>query len=282
MITRSYYSASAAEFARTSPAAILGDLVKYHTFDVDQKQSNAWQMEVLHLQEIASALCDGFIFLEFAIPRMGKRADAVIISGGQIFVIEYKVGADDYQKHAIDQVLDYALDLKNFHEGSHTRTIVPILVATNAPPRELKVEAWEDGVVRPVLANRNTLLSAIQALHTRIKSQPINAEDWAASSYKPTPTIIEAAQALYRGHDVREISRSEAGAENLSRTGDYIAQAIEDAKRRHVKAICFVTGVPGSGKTLAGLNIATERTRISTDEHAVFLSGNGPLVAVLR
>ena len=116
----------------------------------------------------------------------------------------------------------------------------------------------------------------------KVRPQPINAEDWAASSYKPTPTIIEAAQALYRGHDVREISRSEAGAENLSRTGDYIAKVIEDAKRRNMKAICFVTGVPGSGKTLAGLNIATERTRISTDEHAVFLSGNGPLVAVLR
>ena len=197
-------------------------------------------------------------------------------------MIEYKVGADDYEKHAIDQVLDYALDLKNFHEGSHSRTLVPILVATEAPARQLEVKLWSDGVMRPILANRETLLPTIRELLASLKSIPVDAEAWAASSYKPTPTIVEAAQALYRGHDVQEISRSEAGAENLSRTGAYIAKVIEEAKRCERKAICFVTGVPGSGKTLAGLNIATERMRSSADEHAVFLSGNGPLVAVLR
>ena len=278
MLSRSYYGASAANLVRASPATVLGELVTHHTFAVDQAQRNAWQAEIVHLQEVAKALPDSFFFLEFAIPRMGKRADAVIVSGGQIFVIEYKVGANDYQKHAIDQVLDYALDLKNFHEGSHSPTIVPILVATEAPPRESKVQAWADGLICPILANHARLLPAIQEVCTSHKSQAIDPEAWAASSYKPTPTIVEAAQALYRGHDVREISRSEAGAENLSRTAEYVTKVIEEAKRRSVKAICFVTGVPGSGKTLAGLNIATERMRASTDEHAV----NGPLVAVLR
>ena len=144
------------------------------------------------------------------------------------------------------------------------------------------MQSWADGVIRPILANRETLLPAIRILRATSKSEPVDAEAWAASSYKPTPTIVEAAQALYSGHDVQEISRSEAGAENLSQTGDYIAKVIEKAKRGNMKAICFVTGVPGSGKTLAGLNIATERRRASKDEHAVFLSGNGPLVAVLR
>ncbi|MFZ2076824.1 MAG: DUF2075 domain-containing protein [Xanthobacteraceae bacterium] len=267
---------------RVSPVAVLGELVAHHTFAVDQNQRNAWQAEITHLQEIANDLPDSFVFLEFAIPRMGKRADAIIISGGHVFVIEYKVGADDYQKHAIDQVLDYALDLKNFHEGSHNLTIVPIVVATNAPARQLELQAWADDVMRPVLTNRDTLLPTIGAIRVNLKSQAVEAGAWAASPYKPTPTIVEAAQALYRGHDVREISRSEAGAENLSRTGVYIAEVIEAAKRSGEKAICFVTGVPGSGKTLAGLNIATERMRSSRDEHAVFLSGNGPLVAVLR
>ena len=282
MFSRSYYSASAAEFLQASPAAILGKLVLQHTFAVDQNQRNAWQAEITHLQEVANDLRDSFFFLEFAIPRMGKRADAIIITGGHIFVIEYKVGTDEYQKHAIDQVLDYALDLKNFHEGSHTRTLVPILVATKAPARQLEVQVWADGVMRPILANRETLLPIIQSVSANLKSKPIDAASWATSPYKPTPTIVEAAQALYRGHDVREISRSEAGAENLSRTGAYIANVIEEVKRCDRKAICFVTGVPGSGKTLAGLNIATERMRASVDEHAVFLSGNGPLVAVLR
>jgi hypothetical protein len=282
IFSRSYYSSSAAEFLRTSSAAVLGELVAHHTFTVDQNQRNAWQAEISHLKEIANALSDSFFFLEFAIPRMGKRADAVIITDGVVFVIEYKVGADDYQKHAMDQVLDYALDLKNFHEGSHSRTLVPILVATEAQAPQLEVKVWSDGVMRPILANRATLLPTIRELLASLKSLPLDAKAWSESSYKPTPTIVEAAQALYRGHDVQEISRSEAGAENLSRTGAYIATVIEEAKRCDRKAICFVTGVPGSGKTLAGLNIATERMRSSADEHAVFLSGNGPLVSVLR
>ena len=172
VFARSYYSASAADFVRVSPVAVLGELVAHHTFAVDQNQRNAWQAEITHLQEIANDLPDSFVFLEFAIPRMGKRADAVIISGGHVFVIEYKVGADDYQKHAIDQVLDYALDLKNFHEGSHNLTLVPILVATKAPARQLEVKAWADDVMRPVLTNRDTLLPTIGAIRASLKSQP--------------------------------------------------------------------------------------------------------------
>lgn len=282
MTSRAYYCASATEFLLAAPAAVLGELVAHHTFAVDENQRNAWQAEIAHLQEIAKDLRDSFFFLEFAIPRMGKRADVVVIASGHVFVIEYKVGDDDYQKHAIVQVLDYALDLKNFHGGSHSRTLVPILVATKAPHRQLDMQAWADGLMRPVLANRETLLPIIRAVLANLKSIPIDAKAWAASPYKPTPTIVEAAKALYRGHDVHEISRSEAGADNLSRTGAYIATVIEKAKRSNRKAICFVTGVPGSGKTLAGLNIANERMRASQGEHAVFLSGNGPLVAVLR
>ena len=236
-LSRSYYSAGATEFLRTPPAAVLGELTAHHTFAIDPNQSNAWQAEISHLQEVANELRDSYFFLEFAIPRMGKRADAIVIAGGLVFVIEYKVGAGDYQKHAIDQVLDYALDLKNFHEGSHSRTLVPILVATEAPARQLEVKAWSDGVMQPILVNRETLLPTIQQLLATLKSIPVDAEAWAASAYKPTPTIVEAAQALYRGHDVREISRSEAGAENLTRTGDYIAKVIEEAKRRKVKAL---------------------------------------------
>jgi hypothetical protein len=276
MFSRSYYAASATELLLTSPAAVLGELVAHHTFAVDQNQRGAWQAEIAHLQEVANDLNESFFFLEFAIPRMGKRANAIIVTGGHIFVIEYKVGADDYERHAIDQVLDYAVDLKNFHEGSHNRTLVPILIATMAAPRQLGVQTWADGVMRPILTNRETFLPTIREVLASLKSIPKDAEAWAASSYKPTPTIVEAAQALYRGHDVQEISRSEAGAENLSRTGAYIAKVIEYAKRSGRKAICFVTGEPGSGKTLAGLNISTERMRSSEDEHAVFLSGNGP------
>jgi hypothetical protein len=282
IISRACYQAGTGEFLLTSPAAVLGELVAHHTFAVDENQRRAWQAEIEHLQQVATDLPNSFFFLEFAIPRMGKRADAVITTRGLVFVLEYKVGAGDYEKHAIDQVLDYALDLKNFHEASHGRTIVPVLVATRAPPRAIEVQPWADGVMRPVLTNYETLLPALRSLLENLNSEPIDAEAWARSPYRPTPTIVEAAQALYRGHNVHEISRSEAGADNLSRTAAYIATVIEDTKRNYRKAIIFVTGVPGSGKTLAGLNIATERKLASQDEHAVFLSGNGPLVSVLR
>jgi schlafen family protein len=279
---RSYYAAHAIDFARCSPDAILGALVGHHSFDVDQRQRAAWQAEILHLQEIATTLKDSYFFLEFAIPRMGKRADVVIISEGHIFVIEYKVGAENFQKSAKDQVIDYALDLKNFHEGSHNRVIIPILVATAATTPQLDPHLSSDRVADPVLANRETLLASIQRLNTFLPPERIDAEEWAASAYKPTPTIVEAAQALYQGHSVHEISRSEASAKNLSNTSKYIVQVISEARRQNQKAICFVTGVPGSGKTLAGLNIAAEQKHASEEERAIFLSGNGPLVDVLR
>ena len=280
---RAYYAARAADFLQTPLAAVLGELVMHHhPFAVDPNQRNSWQTEINHLHEVARALPDSFLFLEFAIPRMGKRADVVIVESGNVFVIEYKVGADGYQQHALDQVLDYVLDLKNFHSGSHGRTIVPILVATSAPARDVTVLKWSDGVVWPVCTNRETFVPTMRTLLAQLDRSAIDAEEWAASPYKPTPTIVEAAQALYQGHDVQEISRSEAGAENLSRTAAYVSKVIDAARRNDEKVICFVTGVPGSGKSLAGLNIANGYLKSSNEEHAVFLSGNGPLVAVLR
>ena len=268
---RAYYAASAADFLKSAPATVLGELVTHHSFAVDLAQRTSWQSQIDHLHEVARALPDSFLFLEFAIPRMGKRADAVIVADGNIFVIEYKVGADAYQAHALDQVLDYALDLKNFHAGSHTRIVVPILVATRAVDCEVQIYKWSDGLVSPVCTNREALVATMRTVMEHLPRSHLNAEEWAASPYRPTPTIVEAAQALYRGHDVEEISRSEAGADNLSRTAAYVSKVIDEAKRKDAKAICFVTGVPGSGKTLAGLNIANGYLKGSQNEHAVFL-----------
>ncbi|WOK37307.1 DUF2075 domain-containing protein [Sphingomonas sp. C3-2] len=202
---------------------------------------------------------------------------------GVVFVIEYKLGAIQYDRSSLDQVYGYGLDLKHFHEPSHNRTIVPILVATHAPDNYGRPFQWDDDRLgRPLGVNPEGLLPAIHHMCRVYGGADNDAVAWEAGRYRPTPTIVEAAQALYRGHAVEEISRSEAGAENLTHTADYVANAIELAKRDRRKIICFVTGVPGSGKTLAGLNLATARQRAHSDEHAVFLSGNGPLVDVLR
>jgi hypothetical protein len=232
---------------------------------------------------LAIELPSAHFFMEFLIPRMGRRADLIVHQDGIIFVVEYKVGARQFDHSSIDQVYGYGLDLKHFHETSHHRRIVPVLVATQAPGHVQQALAWDDdGLARPLRVNACELASAINHACRLWRTTPVDPALWLAGRYHPTPTIVEAAQALYRGHDVEEISRSEAGAENLTRTADYVAQTIDTAKRQRRKIICFITGVPGSGKTLAGLNLATARQRAHSDEHAVFLSGNGPLVAVLR
>jgi hypothetical protein len=214
---------------------------------------------------------------------MGKRVDAILIFQGIVFVIEFKMGTKHYDAGAIDQVTDYTLDLKNFHAGSHARRLVPILVATKANHVRLGLEWSLDGVAKPLLLNETNLGAALRTALVKTPTQEgFDPEQWVASGYKPTPTIIEAAQALYQGHRVEEITRSDAGAKNLSETTTCLEKIIEETKAKHHRAICFVTGVPGAGKTLAGLNLVTHRTKAHEEEHAVFLSGNGPLVDVLR
>jgi hypothetical protein len=282
LLRRSYYQASASEFMAQEDAAILGELVASHTFATDVLQRGAWQHQIKVIKRILPLLSSADVFFEFAIPRMGKRADVVLLSGGIIFVLEYKVGEASFPSHAIDQALDYATDLKNFHEGSHHRKIVPVLVSTKAERVSINDDWFDDDVSHVQCANDDSLPEIIDFFINSHGSADLDHASWIASSYKPTPTICEAAQALYAGHDVSDISRSDAGAINLSKTAECISQIIERSKLSDKKSICFVTGVPGSGKTLAGLNLANQRLNSHKDEHAVFLSGNGPLVTVLR
>ena len=200
-----------------------------------------------------------------------------------ILVIEFKVGAVKHLQSAFDQVEDYALDLKNFHEGSHGLPIVPILVSTNAESQPISALKFaSDLVSSPVGTNKTDLGTLVSSICSSQSFAIIDMNKWMAQGYKPTPTIVEAAQVLYRSHSVSDIARSDAGAKNLKETSDSVAKVIDQAREKYKKSICFVTGVPGSGKTLAGLNIATRRSEKHRDEHAVFLSGNGPLVDVLR
>lgn len=280
-LRRAYVQETIVRFVAADQHALLGQLTEHHGHTLELTQRDAWRAEIEHLQGCLVDL-DGTILLEFAIPRMGKRADVVLLIRGVVFVLEYKVGATEHDLAAMRQCLDYALDLKYFHQGTHDRRVIPIVVATNATPRPSLPAYQRDGVAEPVRANSQTLRAMIEAHLTTDDVDAISVDKWIDAPYKPTPTIIEAARALYAGHGVEQISRSEAGATNLASTANAIASLIESAKAEQKKTICFITGVPGSGKTLAGLNIATQRMRGHEDEHAVFLSGNGPLVNVLR
>ena len=282
MMKRADYSATAEQFLAESAESILGSLTANAHFAVEIKQRNAWLATIAHLKDALVDHSEAHIFLEFTIPRMGRRVDAVVLSGGCLFVLEYKMGYEHFYSADIDQVVGYALDLKNFHEPSHRLSIFPILIASGAGLLKSDFLIAKDGVCECILLNESGLSDVIKYASKKFHGDPISACAWIEGKYKPTPTIVEAAQALYQNHRVDDITRNEAGAENLSCTAAYVSAVIDTCKRNSQKAICFITGVPGSGKTLAGLNIANLRTQVAEDEYAVFLSGNGPLVKVLR
>jgi len=285
-VNRSYYSASIPTFYATNTAEISGHLSQGSAdagFAVDPEQLTAWTQQIEILQKALQSK-EGKIYFEYSIPRMGRRIDVVLIIEHVIFVLEFKVGAQDFSAYAVDQVLDYALDLSNFHETSHGKYVAPVLISTQAQPQPVAVgcSAHNPKFFTPIKCAAAQINQVLAAALSFADGPSIAAETWEGGRYSPTPTIVEAAMALYRGHKVAEISRSDAGAINLAQTSASVAQIIAAARAGRRKAICFVTGVPGAGKTLVGLNIATTHINKDDELYSVFLSGNGPLVAVLR
>lgn len=276
-----HYHSTIEKFKLEEKDLILGKLTDEYQHDLNSLQKNAWTDQILYLKHIFKTYFNGSIFFEFIIPRIGKRADCIIISAGIIFIIEFKVGAKKFDKQAKLQVHDYALDLKNFHRGSHEKIITPILICTEATTPDIDINI-KNGVYEPISIGKTGLLELLQKICTSHELQTINIREWIVSDYTPTPTIIEAARFLYRKHNVNEISRSDADANNLTSTSDCIIDIINKSKLTSKKSICFITGVPGAGKTLAGLNIATRSFTNDENDRAVFLSGNGPLINVLR
>ena len=280
---RAYYSDKISDFHQRSKEEILGKLAQGNDFALEQTQRDAWLEEIRILKNVLQPY-KGSIYFEYSIPRMGKRIDVILVISSVIFVLEFKIGEREFPSHAIDQVWDYALDLKNFHETSHDSYIAPVLIATTAKASMAIVSttAHNDKLLVPIKCNEELLNQVIIDVLRFSDGVDINPIEWETGRYQPTPNIIEAAMALYSGHSVQEISRSDASAINLSQTSDAISEIIQFSKQNSAKSICFVTGVPGAGKTLVGLNIATKHIDKDNDLYSVFLSGNGPLVAILR
>jgi hypothetical protein len=280
---RDYYSDSITAFIAASPTDILGTLVTNSGFAIELTEREAWREEIRILKDVLANV-QGQIYFEYTIPRMGRRIDVVLLVGSVLFVLEFKVGEKIFTSYALNQVYDYALDLKNFHETSRDLLIAPIVIATNAsastPP--IATTVHNDKVLIPMRCNGELLAETLRRVMDFAAGVAIDVAEWETGRYSPTPTIIEAAMALYNNHSVSDISRSDAAAVNLSVTSEAVSEIIESARTHSFKAICFVTGVPGAGKTLVGLNIATQRREESDELYTVFLSGNGPLVAILR
>jgi hypothetical protein len=280
---RSFYSSSISDFLLSPTELIIGILADNNEFSLEQTQKGSWKEQIRILKDVLVGN-EGRIFFEYSIPRMGRRIDVVVIINNVIFVLEFKVGEKEFLLSSIDQALDYALDLKNFHETSHKHLIAPILIATEAKNVVpiISTTPHNDNVLFTVRANSSLLKETLQKTLEFAEGEHIDAESWEAGRYSPTPTIIEAAMALYNGHNVSEITKSGAEAKNLTETSSAIEEIILRGKTNKEKAICFVTGVPGAGKTLVGLDIATKHLDKNNELTSVFLSGNGPLVAILR
>ena len=279
---RYYYAGNVCDFLLEDFYSVFGKLTSEDAFEADDLQKNTWKEEINILKRELRGFSDGTLLLEYTIPRVGARVDGVLLYEGIVFLLEFKVGERTYPRAALEQVTDYALDLRCFHRESRNAFLVPLLICTQAPERQIQLGMLDEQALLPLCCNEHNLGKTIRTVARSYRREALSAQAWADSVYAPTPTIIEAARALYRGHDVRDISRSDAGAANLSQTTDAVNRIIERSKTSGRKAICFVTGVPGAGKTLAGLNLSVERQHADMDEHAVFLSGNFPLVAVLQ
>ena len=262
------------------------------------QQVSVWEttLEILgrcaeHLVALDPASSEWSLILEYEIPRRAKRPDLVVLANDLIIVVEFKIGAISFTGADEWQVYSYALDLRDFHADSSGRTIVPVLVITGERPLTPDLicdDKSERRAVTPVqrlAANDGnvvaaTLLEIYLAFHDESKPK-INAQSWDESAYRPSPNIIEAAETLFAGHSVSNISHS--FATNLQSTTRELIDAIARAQCDQNRTICFVTGIPGAGKTLAGLNVVHDPLIRRNDRpSAVFLSGNGPLVKIVR
>ena len=288
---RYFYYSDIKSFLGESLEQIFGKLSRNDEYDTAATQKYAWEQEIVVMKQVLESYRNepGWVVFEYTIPRIGKRIDVVLLLRERVFAIEFKAGEEEIKHADVDQVLDYALDLKNFHQGSAQRMIVPILVPTENDKTSTicQLSHYDDGIYEPMVANKDSLGLVIdKVLQQQIPQleYDVPLRDWVRSRYAPTPTIVEAASALYTQHSVADITRHEAEGEQLERTTEYVMQVIRETKARKGKSICFVTGVPGAGKTLVGLNVAIQQS--DQDENgkrdlAVYLSGNGPLVAVL-
>lgn len=275
------YESSIEDFKNNDSNLILGEITNnYEFYELNEFQRNAWISQIEILKEQLSEFDNGDIIFEYKIPRMGSIIDNVFLIDGLVFVIEFKVDELEYKKADIDQLDNYIKILKNYHYESRDKVLVPILVATEARNIENTFEKDEEGIFKIIKANKNNLSNILSQI-CKLYGTYDDLTNWSKSRYAPTPSILQAARELYETHEVEDISRTNSEDIFLDETQRTIDRIIEDSIRLNEKSIIFLTGVPGAGKTLVGLNIATKRS-VNNSEPAVFLSGNGPLVRVLQ
>ena len=278
-MVKACYEKSIPEFLEESTESIFGEINSNYEFQATEKQQrNAWESQIDILKEQLACFDDGTILFEYRIPRMDSIIDNVLLIKGLVFVIEFKVGENSYEPH-ITQLNRYVKILEHFHYESRDKIIIPILVSTEADNYPNNIRKNDNDVFDIIRANKNNLSEIIVPIINVHKNEQ-DLSNWSQSKYVPTPTILDAAKRMYETHEVAEINTYSSEDLFLNETEQAIDDIIENSKRTNEKSIIFITGVPGAGKTLIGLNTSIKRT-IKNDENAVFLSGNDPLVEVL-
>ncbi len=278
-----WWSGTVHEFLLQAAAGILGELstrlVETHVVN-HAAQILAWRQQIDILKQALEGFdAEGQLLPEYPLLRLGRHIDTILVTGAAVFVLEFKMhGALTEADRR--QVEDYALDLQDFHSASHYQPIIPILIASDAPAKPIDWPLLWHGVAPHVFtANRRSLRDLLTQIHQRAATAnpSIAIETWEAAPYRPVPTIVDAARLLYGRHAVTDLRAARADVLNLSRTRDAIATAITEAKQQSSHVVLFVTGIPGAGKTLCGLDAV-----FGADEPSAFLTGNFPLIFVMR
>ena len=278
---RSYYSEVHQKFIDEDADSILGKLLKNDPYSTLITQKNAWKSQIIILQDALRKISIDRILFEYTIPRMGRRVDNVLFYNGVVYLLEFKVGEDLYKNADLKQVEGYALDLKYFQEGSRNCKIVPILISTNAPDSKNTIEIRDD-VCKPLRANASNLHDVILQASREFNEPEIDSIGWENSAYNPTPTIIEACQALYANHKVEDIRRNDREGEAFAKASETIENIVSESKKNSKKSLIFLTGIPGSGKTLVGLDIASKFQNIKDNEYSVYVCGTSALIHVIQ
>lgn len=282
---KAYYCNSIPGFIKDDASSIIGQLVR-HSFEINKDQSDAWDSQIGQLQRrLEDAGMEGDIIFEYDIVRLGKRIDVILLIRHMVFSLEFKNGKKVFAAQDAQQAEDYATDIKNFHKESEDLYVCPILIATEASAYQKPqlLDCYPDKQVHLQRENIETFIPKIQEIVKKYGADvEIDFETWFNSPYHPTPTIIAAAVEAYTTHDISEIANSEAGQGNIDACEKKISEIIRYAQEKQKKCVCFVTGVPGAGKTLVGLDIVAKNLDTDNKNLSVYLSGNGPLVDVLR
>ncbi len=282
---KAYYWNSIPGFINESSSSIIGQLVR-RSFEINKEQTDAWENQIKELQtRLENCEMKGDIIFEYDIVRLGKRIDVILLIKRMVFSLEFKNGKNVFTAQDAQQAEDYALDIKNFHKESENLYVCPILIATDAPKykSEQSLGCYPDGQIHLQRENMETVIPKVMKLTGLYgDDEEIDFNRWFNSRYHPTPTIIAVAVEAYTTHDISEIANSEAGQDDIDRCETKINEIIDYARTNKKKCICLVTGVPGSGKTLVGLDVVARNLSKGDENLSAYVSGNGPLVEVLR